>query len=119
MTTDRKILGALGERLAVAHLKKMGYKILEVNYRCKLGEVDIIAYGDNTYIFIEVKTRTGILFGRPIEAINHKKQDHMVRVALSYIKAKGLAQCNYRFDAVEVLFEGKKLSEIQHIKNII
>ncbi len=119
MTKDRKMLGALGERLAVSHLKKMGYKIRDINYRCRLGEVDIIAYDGKSYIFIEVKTRTSFFFGRPIESIDHRKQGHLVRVALNYIKAKQLGDCSYRFDAIEVLFEGEKLSEIHHVENII
>lgn len=119
MTKKRKLLGALGERLAASHLEKMGYKIVDMNYRCRMGEVDIIAQDGKTYIFVEVKTRTGVLFGRPIEAIDHKKQAHLVRTALNYIKTKQLGNCSYRFDAIEILFEGEKLSEIHHVKNIV
>ncbi|MTI53824.1 YraN family protein [Geosporobacter ferrireducens] len=119
MTKERKLLGALGERLAASHLEKRGYKILDMNYRCCMGEVDIIAYDGKTYIFVEVKTRSGLAFGRPIESINYKKREHMVRTALNYLKAKQLGDCSYRFDAVEVLFEGENLSEIHHVKNIV
>ena len=96
-------LGIAGEKKAVKFLKKHKYKILEKNYRCALGEVDVIARQGETLVFVEVKTRSSCLFGRPCEAVDEQKQEKLRRLALYYQRFKRLYNIPLRFDVVEVL----------------
>jgi len=117
MTLYRNKLGKNGEDMAVAYLKSLEYKIITRNFRCRLGEIDIIAYKDNTYIFVEVKTRKTLNFGRPGEAINHTKKNHLLNVAHYFIQYRRLNECNFRFDAIEIITMPN--IEINHLENII
>ena len=69
MTRERSSLGEKGEEIAMLHLKQQGYRILEQNFRTKLGEIDIVAVDSGSLVFVEVKTRRGITHGSPLEAI--------------------------------------------------
>ena len=110
---NNKISGIKGETLAKQFLEKNGYKILECNYKNKIGEIDIIAKHQNTVVFVEVKQRQSLKFGYPREAVNYSKQQKIRRVATVYLKYKGLwDKINVRFDVVDVLG-----SEITHIEN--
>jgi putative endonuclease len=102
MTEERLSLGRKGEELAVARLKELKYKILERNYKCFLGEMDIIAREKDTLVFIEVKTRATQKFGSPAAAVNERKQRKLSQVALTYINQKKLAAVPARFDVVSV-----------------
>ncbi|HON57938.1 MAG TPA: YraN family protein [Smithella sp.] len=95
--------GLIGEELAVSFLKKNGYKILEKNYRCPMGEVDIVARDHQSLVFVEVKTRKSDGFGYPEEAVNTKKQKKISRVALHYLQENNLTDELIRFDVVAVL----------------
>ncbi|QXM06160.1 YraN family protein [Crassaminicella indica] len=114
-----KNLGAFGEKFATEYLRKSQYRIVQSNYRCKLGEIDIIAYKDYTYIFVEVKTRSNLAFGRPIEAINAKKKKHLLKVGQYYMQVFKLEDYNFRFDAIEVIVFPSKPPSVNHIENII
>ena len=94
-------LGNKGEKRAAAYLKSKGYKIIERNYRCKLGEIDLIAEKDNIIIFVEVKTRANDRFGKGFEAIVHKKIDKIRKVAMLYMIQKDL-QKEIRFDVISI-----------------
>ena len=107
---DKIGLGKRGEDIAVDYLKRRGYKIIERNYRSRLGEIDIVAAHRSFTVFIEVKTRTGDDFGFPQESVDERKQRRMVRVAQTYIKHRRLKDANYRFDVVSIDFSGKKPS---------
>lgn len=107
-----KIIGDIGESLAINYLKEKKYKILEINFSNCIGEIDIIAKKNNNIIFIEVKNRSSIKFGLPRESVNWKKQQKIRNVALSYLKLKRLLNTSCRFDVIDIL-EGK----ITHIKN--
>jgi putative endonuclease len=113
---QKKELGKKGEDVALRFLKKRGYRIIERNYVCKMGEMDIIAREKDTLAFIEVKTRTSTLFGPPQLAVNSKKQRQLSKVALSYLKAKQLEDIKARFDVVAILL-GPKGEEIELIKD--
>ena len=95
-------LGAKGEELAVKHLKKLRYKVLERNFRCNLGEIDIIALQKKTLVFVEVKTRSSQEFGSPQESITPKKKQQLTRVALFYLQKNSLFDRDARFDVVAV-----------------
>jgi len=104
MTQERQSLGKKGESLAASHLQKLNYKILERNYKCPLGEMDIIAREKDTLVFIEVKTRGSRDFGGPAAAVNERKQRQLSKVALTYLNQKKLTDSPARFDVVAVEF---------------
>ncbi|MCI6101068.1 MAG: YraN family protein [Selenomonas sp.] len=96
-------LGRAGEDEAAAFLKKKGYVLAARNYRAKVGEIDIIAWQDaQTLVFVEVKTRTGLSYGKPAEAVNFYKQRKIIRTAQWYLMEKHLSDCRCRFDVIEV-----------------
>ena len=116
MSQDRISLGRKGEDLAVARLKAMQYKILERNYRCPLGEMDIIARDKDTLVFVEVKTRATRDFGAPAAAVNERKQRQLSKVALTYLNQKKLTRVAARFDvvAVEILPPSPRIEVIRN-----
>lgn len=106
-TTDK---GHRGEALAAKQMEKMGYEIMERNFHALKAEIDIIAKKDNVIVFTEVKYRKNEEMGTPAEAVNHWKQQHIIRAAKVYIAQKCLMEMGYdfRFDVAEVLAsEGK------------
>lgn len=113
---QKKELGKKGEELALRFLKKRGYRIIERNYVCKMGEMDIIAKEKDTLAFVEVKTRTSTLFGPPQLAVNSMKQRQLSKVALNFLKEKQLEDVKARFDVVAILI-GPKGEEIELIKD--
>lgn len=102
MTRARCLLGKQGEGLAVGFLKKRGFEILHENYRCRLGEIDIIAREGDVLAFIEVKTRRNETFGHPAEAVTIAKQKKIIRVACWYLQEQGGGDQSLRFDVVSV-----------------
>lgn len=104
-------LGIWGEREAEKFLKKRKYKILERNFRCPIGEVDIIARCGEYLVFVEVKTRASTRYGLPMEAVDEVKQQKLTHLALYYQKLKRLFDMPVRFDVVQVLGDEIKLIE--------
>ena len=102
MTQERISLGKKGEELAIARLRALKYKIVERNYKCPLGEIDIIAREKDTLVFVEVKTRATRDFGGPAAAVNERKQRQLSKVALAYLNQKKLQNVPARFDVVAV-----------------
>ncbi|MBI5968571.1 MAG: YraN family protein [Deltaproteobacteria bacterium] len=102
MTQERLSLGKKGEDLAIAQLKALKYKILERNYKCPLGEIDIIAREKDMLVFVEVKTRATRDFGGPAAAVNERKQRQLSKVALTYLNQKKLTKFPARFDVVAI-----------------
>ena len=102
MLDKRQQFGQKGESLAARHLKKNGYKILEQNYRTKMGEIDIIAKDKETIVFVEVKARRSHHFGNPKWAVTPKKQRKISMVALYYLKATNQNNVKARFDVVAI-----------------
>ncbi|RLA78466.1 MAG: YraN family protein [Deltaproteobacteria bacterium] len=103
MREGRKELGFTGEELAVKYLRKRGYKILERNYRCPLGEIDAVALKDGFLVFVEIKTRRTSLFGPPQEAVDARKRKKLKHLALHYLSEKRLGErLPLRFDVVAV-----------------
>src|SRR3954462_3604774 len=82
---EKDELGLMGENAAAKFLKKQGFKILVPRYRCRYGEIDLVAREKDTLVFIEVKTRTSTEYGDPYEAVTLEKQKHMSKVALDYL----------------------------------
>jgi putative endonuclease len=116
MLNKRQQFGQKSESVAARHLKKNGYKILEQNYRNKLGEIDIIAKDKGTLVFVEVKARKSSRFGSPKWAVTPKKQRTISMVALSYLKATSQSRIKARFDVVAIS-SSKNNPRIEIIKN--
>ncbi|OGP72885.1 MAG: YraN family protein [Deltaproteobacteria bacterium RBG_16_49_23] len=102
--------------MALRFLKKRGYHLIEKNYVCKLGEMDIIAREKDTLAFIEVKTRTSTFFGPPQLAVTSSKQRQLSKVALYYLKEKRLEDVKARFDVVAILL-GQEGEEVELIRD--
>jgi len=98
-------LGDRGEDLAVRHLRSLGYRIVERNYRCRLGEIDCVALQGKTLVFVEVKARRTDEFGGPLEAVDTRKRRRMTRLARHYAQEKKLSDVAQRFDVVAVWYE--------------
>jgi putative endonuclease len=105
MPDERQVLGAEGERAAEKFLRRERYTIVERNYRCASGEVDLIALDRSTIVFVEVKTRTQPGFGSPFEAVDRRKQRQIQRAAQHYLTKNRLHDRNARFDVVGVWWE--------------
>lgn len=113
MTRERLELGALGERIAVEELTRLGYRILERNYRCPVGEIDIVARRHGILVFVEIKTRRGRSPGYAKEAVDAGKRRRLSKAALSYLKANGACDASARFDVVAVsLADGPPVVEV-------
>jgi putative endonuclease len=108
------VLGRRGERLAARHLRRLGYKVLYRNFRHRgSGEIDIVCRHGEVLVFVEVKTRSSENFGRPLGAVDRKKQRRIIRGAMAWLRMLDLADLTFRFDVVEVL-----LSEPEEIRVI-
>ena len=113
-------LGKWGERRAVKYLEDKGFIVLQSNFRCRVGEIDIVAREDRELVFAEVKTRADLLYGLPCEAVTERKQKQLTRVAEVYLAtlprgAQYLADMNPRFDVIEILICGGR-AWIRHIR---
>jgi putative endonuclease len=99
---NRKALGERGERWARKHLERNGYRIRETNFRCREGEIDIIAEHEGCLVFVEVRTKTGSGFGTPEESITAAKQERLAAVAASYLQAREDMPKEWRIDVVAI-----------------
>jgi putative endonuclease len=117
MLNSRQRLGRSGEETIAKYLQKHGYKILVKNYRCKVGEIDIIAMDGPYLVFIEVKTRSGLGFGSPASSVNTRKQKQISRAAQYYLAEQQLFDSPARFDVVSILWADGKPMQIDHINN--
>ncbi len=118
MVDRRKKLGTRGEKIATSYLRKQGYRIIERNYRSRLGEIDIVAREDENVVFVEVKTRRSTEFGRPEEAISYDKRRRLSKLALSYLTYRRIEDTNCRFDVVSILMDKKKVRKVKYIELI-
>jgi putative endonuclease len=109
-TTKQK--GDFGEKKAAAYLRRKGYRIIERNYRNRFCEIDIIAFKKVTYVFAEVKSRSGDEFGTPAQAVDARRRERMVRAAKMYMI--GNENFSVRFDVIEVYL---KENRINHYEN--
>lgn len=114
----KREVGSRGEQLAVRFLKKNGYKILQRNYQCKLGEIDVVCYDHGTITFVEVKTRYSDTYGPPELSVTEDKKRRIVKVAMHYVAEKKIVGRDFRFDVVSVFhIPMKKYPVITLFKN--
>jgi len=114
--TAKITTGKEGEKIAAAFLKKNGYRISEINFRCVLGEIDIIARDKGEIVFIEVKTRKSGELGYPEQAVGIRKQKKMSQLALWYLQKNNITDSGARFDVVAITMLPSG-TEIKLIKN--
>jgi putative endonuclease len=116
----RRDVGILGEKLAGDFLGKNGYHVLETNYRCREGEIDIIARQEDTLVFVEVRTKTSRQFGTPEESITPVKMARLRAVAAHYRQNRGDLPASWRIDVIAIeLDKRKQVSRIELIENAV
>ena len=119
MTSDRQKLGKWGESVASVHLERKGYQIMTRNWRCALGEIDIIARDRDELVFVEVKTRRGRDSGTPEEGLTRQKGQRLVELAQQYLFENDL-EPDWRIDLVAVELDSSgKLLRCDHIPNAV
>ncbi len=111
---DKKELGKKGEEWARKFLLRQGYKIIATNHRSRFGEIDIISEDKGTVVFIEVKTRSSIAFGTPIEAVTHSKQKRLYRLAEDFLITHHLESKPVRFDVLSLTVQGNDM-KVEHV----
>ena len=115
MSIWRRQRGQRGEGLAVAYLRQQGYGIVQQNYRCRSGEIDIIAWDGSTLVFVEVKTKSQLAFGAPQAMVDRAKQKKMVQMAMIYVQQQALHNTPLRFDVVAIILRPGSDPEVTHL----
>lgn len=110
-------LGQRGEDLAAAHCERLGWRVVARNWRCPRGEIDLIGVDGGTVVFCEVKTRAGLGYGPPLEAITYAKTVKLRELA-GYWLQQNPVRCAVRFDAVGVLLVSGSSPEITHLRGV-
>ena len=114
-------LGRFGEQVAAQHLEAAGLKVLARNWRCREGELDIVAWdpGERCLVFCEVKTRSGTGFGSPAEAVTVAKARRLRRLAAVWLAQGQGPRGDVRFDIVEVVRDRRLPLHVQHLKQVL
>ena len=116
----RHEIGILGERIAASFLRNNGYEVLETNYRCQEGEIDIIVTKDDVAVFIEVRTKTSFLYGSAEESITAAKMERLRTVAERYGQEHPELPAARRIDVIAIRLDPEgTLSHIEHIENAV
>ena len=115
---NRKDTGNIGEDIVAKYLEEKGYEIIERNFRCKLGEIDIIAQDKEEIVFIEVKTRKILSYGNPADSVNEPKQKHIYKAAEYFLLINNKLDDFTRIDVIEVYLNDTGY-KINHIKKAI
>ena len=116
MTTQRQAVGAYGERVAAQHLQQQGLVVLDRNWRCADGEVDLVLRDGFDIVFCEVKTRRSDLFGPPAAAVTDRKVRKLRQLALCWLSEAGIRPREIRFDVVEVLVPAEGAARVTHLR---
>ncbi|MEV0245972.1 YraN family protein [Nocardia sp. NPDC050712] len=115
--TDKKALGARGEELAARYLRSAGWQIIGRNWRCRYGELDLIARASGITAFIEVKTRRGLGFGTPAESVTYQKRRRIRTLALLWLNEHDSPCRTVRFDVISVLLLPGQRPVIDHLES--
>ncbi len=115
--SHNKILGEKGERAARQYLERRGFEIIDTNWTCGFGEVDIVAIDEETLVFVEVKTRSGIEHGLPEEAITQTKRKKYEKIAMAYLEQSEYNDLPIRFDAISITLMAEDRAFLRHHKN--
>ncbi len=112
-------LGKYGERVAAAHLVEQGLVVLERNWRCDAGEIDIIARDGAVLVFCEVKTRRGVAFGTPLEAVTRQKAARLRRLGARWLAERAVHPPEIRFDVIGIIQPSRGAARLQHVRGAI
>jgi putative endonuclease len=117
---SNKKIGAIGEKMALAYLKNKGYRLLQKNFYCRWGEIDLIFKKEDKIIFVEVKTRVGDKKGKPYEAVNFYKIKDLKRAISYYLLKKNRFQSKLSLEVVSIILnQDLSLKEIKHFEEVI
>lgn len=113
-------LGRAGEKRAVEYLRGLGYRILDRNWRCPEGEIDIVASDGRELVIVEVKTRRTEWFGHPLEAVDARKQKRLWRLASAWMRERGARMriTHVRVDAVAIVGANPDTAVLEHLKDL-
>ena len=120
MSTGRQngALGAYGERVAERYLAELGMVVLDRNWRCHAGELDLVLRDGETLVFCEVKTRTGTAYGHPLEAVGPVKTERLVRLADRWLEEHRVVAHDIRLDVVAVVRSLRGAAEVEHVRGL-
>lgn len=118
MSNSKSELGARGEELAALHLVDNGMDVLDRNWRSRYGELDIVARDGETIVFVEVKTRSGIGYGTPAEAVTYPKQLRIRRLALAWLEHRKSPWVRMRFDVVGIVVGRDGVPVLTHLRGV-
>ena len=111
-------LGAYGEKVAAAHLVAEGMTVLDRNWRCPQGEIDIVARDGDVLVVCEVKTRSSTALGHPLEAVTARKADRLRRLAAAWIRERRVHPAEVRIDLVGVLRPARGAAGVEHVRGV-
>jgi len=114
----KDVLGKEGEQAAVSYLESLGFRILDRNWRCAEGEIDIVAAERHTFVVCEVKTRSGTRYGTPLDAVGHAKRRRLRRLAAQWLSAHGVRFDQIRIDVLGLLRDGSGEFTIEHVRGV-
>jgi putative endonuclease len=114
----KDVLGKSGELAAADYLRSQGLRILDQNWRCAIGEIDIVAVDRHVFVVCEVKTRSGTRCGTPLDAVTRTKLRRLRRLAVAWLNAHGVRFDQVRIDVVGILCEGTGGFTIEHVKGV-
>lgn len=113
-----RAVGDRGEELACEHLRTLGWEVLERNWRCPAGELDVVAREGETLVFCEVKTRRSVRFGEPVEAVDQEKAWRLRRLAWAWLRAHDAQGSRFRIDVLGVLCRPGERPELTHLQGV-
>jgi putative endonuclease len=114
----RNTVGRYGEDLAARYLSEHGFAVLERNWRCELGEIDIVAREGDTLVVCEVKTRRGLNYGSPLESITYRKLTTLRKLSGRWLQDHQLRPAAIRIDVVAVLFDHNTPPTVDHVRGV-
>ena len=114
----KDVLGREGEQAAASYLEGCGFRILDRNWRCADGEIDIVAADRRTLVVCEVKTRSGTRYGTPLDAVGHRKHRRLRKLAALWLLAHGLRFDQIRIDVLGLLRDGDGAFTIEHVRAV-
>jgi putative endonuclease len=115
----KDVLGRLGEDAAVRHLAELGWTIIERNWRCPEGELDVVAHDGSVLVVCEVKTRSRAAYGTPIEAITPAKAERLRRLSVRWLESYGISPtAEVRIDVIGLLRAGPGRFDVEHLKGV-
>ena len=115
-------VGRIGERIALHHLEGKGYRIMDANYQCRWGEVDLIAQDGSVWVFVEVRTRRSVEYGSPEESITPSKARRLTLTAQDFLRQRvaACADLEWRIDLVAIrLGPNRRVLSVNHLENIV